>query len=68
VLEDAAEIVAAFDDEVVVHVGDDLDAQDYTEVLEALPVLEPATRRIAGEDAGTEEMAAALEFLLEGST
>jgi magnesium chelatase subunit I len=66
VLEDAAEIVAAFDDEVVVHVGDDLDAADYTEVLEALPVLEPATRRIAGEDAGTEEMAAALEFLLEG--
>jgi magnesium chelatase subunit I len=66
VLEDAQEIVATFDDEVVVHVGDDLAAQDYAEVLEALPALEPATRRLAGEEAGDEEMAAALEFLLEG--
>jgi magnesium chelatase subunit I len=66
VLEDAAQIVATFDDEVVVHVGDDLAAGDYAEVLEALPALEPATRRIAGEDAGVEEMAASLEFLLEG--
>ncbi|HEV3213213.1 MAG TPA: AAA family ATPase [Acidimicrobiales bacterium] len=66
VLEDAAEVVATFDDEVVVHVGDDLAAQDYVEVLDALPALEPATRRIAGEDAGDEEMAASLEFLLEG--
>ena len=66
VLEDAAQIVATFDDEVVVHVGDDLAAGDYTEVLEALPALAPATRRIAGEGAGDEEMAAALEFLLEG--
>jgi len=66
VLEDAAEIVATFDDEVVVHVGDDLASHDYIEVLSALPALEPATRRIAGEDAGDEEMAASLEFLLEG--
>ena len=66
VLEDATQIVATFDDEVVVHVGDDLAARDYAEVLAALPALAPATRRIAGEDAGTEEMAAALEFLLEG--
>jgi magnesium chelatase subunit I len=66
VLEDASEIVSTFDDEVVVHVGDDLAAHDYVEVLDALPALEPATRRIAGEDAGDEEMAASLEFLLEG--
>jgi magnesium chelatase subunit I len=66
VLEDASEIVSTFDDEVVVHVGDDLAANDYVEVLDALPALEPATRRIAGEDAGDEEMAASLEFLLEG--
>ncbi len=66
VLEDAGEIVATFDDEVVVHVGDDLAAEDYAEVLDALPALAPATRRLAGEDAGVEEMAAALEFLLEG--
>jgi len=66
VLEDAADVVGTFDDEVVVHVGDDLAAHDYVEVLDALPALEPATRQIAGEDAGDEEMAASLEFLLEG--
>ena len=43
--EDAGEIVATFEDEVVVHVGDDLAAHDYVEVLDALPALEPATRR-----------------------
>ncbi len=66
VLEDAQDIVATFDDEVVVHVGDDLAAGDYREVLDALPALRPATSKIAGPDAGDEELAAALEFLLEG--
>lgn len=66
VLEDASDVVATFDDEVVVHVGDDLAASDYLEVLAALPALAPATVRIAGESAGPEEQAAALEFLLEG--
>ena len=66
VLEDAADVIATFDDEVVVHVGDDLAAAEYTQVLAALPALVPATSRIAGDDAGDEEMAAALEFLLEG--
>jgi magnesium chelatase subunit I len=66
VLDDAAEVVATFDDEVVVHVGDDLASGDYGEVLAALPALLPATRQIAGDDAGQEELAAALEFLLEG--
>ena len=67
VLEDAAEIVGTFDDEVVVHVGDDLAAHDYAEVLEALPALEPATRQIAGEDAGDEEMAAAARVPARGA-
>jgi magnesium chelatase subunit I len=66
VLEDAGDVVATFGDEVVVHVGDDLAAGDYLEVLDALPALEAPTRRLAGDDAGDEEMAAALEFLLEG--
>jgi magnesium chelatase subunit I len=66
ILDDAAEVVATFDDEVVVHVGDDLASEDYAEVLDALPSLLPASQRIAGEDAGEEELAAALEFLLEG--
>ena len=66
VLEDAAALVASFDDEVVVHAGDDLPASAYLEVLAELPDFEPAARAIAGAEAGPEELAAALEFLLDG--
>jgi magnesium chelatase subunit I len=65
-LEEAGEIVDAFTHEVVVHVGDDLPANDYLEVLANLPALEPPARRIAGPTAGPGEMAAAVEFILEG--
>ena len=65
-LQEAGEIVDAFTEEVIVHVGDDLPAQDYLSVLAHMPVLEPPVRRIAGPTAGPAEMAAALEFVLEG--
>jgi magnesium chelatase subunit I len=65
-LEEAGDIVAAFAHEVVVHVGDDLPAHDYLDVLANLPALEPPVRRVAGPDATDGEMAAALEFILEG--
>ncbi len=66
VLEESAELLDAFEGGVVVHAGDDLPAAAYLEVLAELPALEPPTRVIAGEGAGPEEMAAALEFLLDG--
>lgn len=65
-LQEAGEIVEAFANEVIVHVGDDLPATDYQAVLASIPVLEPPVRRIAGPQAGPAEMAAALEFVLEG--
>ena len=65
-LPEAGEIVAAFDDEVIAHTGDDLASASYLELLAQIPALEPPTRRIAGDDAGPGEMASALEFLLEG--
>jgi len=65
-LQEAGEIVDAFANEVIVHVGDDLPATDYQAVLASIPVLEPPVRRIAGPKAGPAEMAAALEFVLEG--
>ncbi len=65
-LEEASAIVESFTHEVVVHVGDDLPAQDYLDVLAHLPVLEPPVRRVAGPTATDGEMAAALEFILEG--
>ncbi|MDE3065562.1 MAG: magnesium chelatase, partial [Acidobacteriota bacterium] len=66
VLEEAAEIVEAFQGEAMVHTGDDLADAQYLDVLAALPSLEPAVARVAGEGAGPGELAAATEFVLEG--
>ena len=66
VLEEAADIVASFNSEAIVHTGDDLPDLDYVDVLAAMPALEGPVRRIAGEGAGTGELAAAIEFVLEG--
>ncbi|MGH8922045.1 MAG: magnesium chelatase, partial [Actinomycetes bacterium] len=67
-LEDPAAVVGAFGEVTVVHTGDDLASSEYLAVLADMPALEPATRALAGPDAGEspEQMAAALEFLLEG--
>jgi magnesium chelatase subunit I len=65
-LEEAPEIVAAFNGEVVVHTGDDLPDADYRAALEALPALVGPVERVAGPGAGPGERAAALEFVLEG--
>ena len=67
-LEDPASVLAAFDAEAVVHVGDDLPSAEYLAVLRDLPGLEPPTRALAGPEARESPalMASALEFLLEG--
>jgi magnesium chelatase subunit I len=69
-LDDPQSIVAAFHDQVVVHVGDDLPSSSYLAVLADIPELEPATRKLAGPEAADSEspalMASAMEFLLEG--
>src|ERR1700677_1072652 len=69
-LDDPQAIVAAFHEQVVVHVGDDLPSSAYLAVLADVPELEPPTRKLAGPEAAEAEspalMASALEFLLEG--
>ena len=69
-LDDPQAIVAAFHEQVVVHVGDDLPSSAYLAVLADVPELEPPTRKLAGPEAAESEspalMASALEFLLEG--
>ena len=65
-LEEAPEIVEAFNAEVVVHTGDDLPDADYLAVLAAMPALEAPVRRVAGPNASDGEMASASEFVLEG--
>ncbi|HEV2428136.1 MAG TPA: AAA family ATPase [Acidimicrobiales bacterium] len=66
VLEEAGEIVEAFNGEVTVHTGDDLPDADYLAVLAALPALDAPVRRVAGEGASDGELASATEFVLEG--
>ncbi|MGC2485139.1 MAG: AAA family ATPase [Acidimicrobiales bacterium] len=65
-LEEASEIVEAFNDEVIVHTGDDLPDANYLEVLSAMPALSTPVERIAGPGASDGERAAAVEFVLEG--
>ena len=65
-LEEAPDIVDAFNAEVVVHTGDDLPDADYLAVLTAMPALEAPVRRVAGPNATDGEMASAAEFVLEG--
>ena len=65
-LTEAPAIVAAFRDEVVVHTGDDVADQSYLDVVATMSALAAPVRRIAGEDASPGEIAAAVEFLLEG--
>jgi magnesium chelatase subunit I len=65
-LEEGPEIVEAFNDEVLVHTGDDLADQSYLDVLAAMPALDAPVRRIAGPEAGDGELASAVEFVLEG--
>jgi len=65
-LEEAPEIVEAFNSEAIVHTGDDLPDADYLAVLAAMPALEGPVERIAGPGASDGEKAAAVEFVLEG--
>jgi magnesium chelatase subunit I len=65
-LEEAPEIVEAFNAEVIVHTGDDLPDGDYLVVLSAMPALEAPVERVAGPGASDGEKAAAVEFILEG--
>jgi magnesium chelatase subunit I len=65
-LEEAPEIVEAFNGEAIVHTGDDLPDADYLAVLDAMPALEGPVERIAGPSASDGEKAAAVEFVLEG--
>jgi magnesium chelatase subunit I len=58
-------VVAAFDGSTVVHVGDDLPAEAYAGVLEAVPALRAPVEALgAGEDPA--RLASAVELVLEG--
>ncbi|MCK4176191.1 sigma 54-interacting transcriptional regulator [Aciditerrimonas ferrireducens] len=60
------QVVAAFGEGRVVHVGDDLPAEAYREVLAAVPALRGPVAQLAGGEEDPAELAAAVELVLEG--
>ena len=66
-LEEAPDIVEAFNDEAIVHTGDDLpDARLPRGARRRCPPSTAPVERIAGPGASDGETAAAVEFILEG--
>ncbi|MBT8241213.1 MAG: sigma 54-interacting transcriptional regulator [Acidimicrobiia bacterium] len=58
-------IAESFDDDTVVSTGDDIPAETYEELATTNPALAEAAATLLG-DAGVEEFASAVEFILEG--
>ncbi len=65
-LEEAPDIVDAFNSEAIVHTGDDLPDAHYLDVLAAMPALQAPVERVVGPGASDGEKSAAVEFVLEG--
>jgi len=61
-----APVVAAFDADRVVHVGEDLPARAYQDLLADLPELRAPALAVAGDGESAADLAAAVELVLEG--
>jgi magnesium chelatase subunit I len=57
--------VAAFEENLVVHTGDDVPSTDYTELLTKLPSIKGVLSDLEVSETPA-EVASALEFILEG--
>ncbi len=60
------DVVAAFDEGVVAHTGEDIASADEVALLEAVPALRAPVLSLAGGDESPAALAAAVEFVLEG--
>jgi magnesium chelatase subunit I len=60
------EVVDAFDEGQVVHVGDDLASVDEAALLESIPGLRAPVLELTGGDESPAAIASAVEFILEG--
>ncbi|CAA9258243.1 MAG: Magnesium chelatase, subunit ChlI [uncultured Acidimicrobiales bacterium] len=59
------EVITAFDDQTIVHAGDDISSADYVEALTRNPSLREPVMALAGSE-GPGVVASATEFVLEG--
>jgi magnesium chelatase subunit I len=64
--EEIREAIAAFDEGVVVHTGEDVASVDEARLVEQIPALRIPVQRLTGGDESPAAVAAAVEFVLEG--
>ncbi len=60
------DVIAAFEEGVVAHVGEDLPSSEEAALLEQVPSLRVAVATLAGGDESPAGLASAVEFVLEG--
>lgn len=60
------DVIAGFDEGMVVHAGDDIASVEYATVLESIPGLREIVVSIVKGDESTAVIASAVEFVLEG--
>ena len=60
------DVVAAFEEGVVAHVGEDVSSLDEAQLLDQVPALQAPVRTLAGPDSSPAGLASAVEFVLEG--
>ncbi len=65
-IERLRDVLAAFDDGVVVHAGDDVAATDEAALVESVPALRAPVLELTGGDESPAAIASAVEFVLEG--
>ncbi|MCU1503503.1 MAG: hypothetical protein JWM12_2857 [Ilumatobacteraceae bacterium] len=64
--EEVRDVIAAFDEGVVIHTGEDVPSADEARFVEQIPALRVAVGRLSAGDESPAAVAAAVEFVLEG--
>ncbi len=64
--DEVRDVIAAFDEGVVVHTGEDVPSADEARFVEQMPALRIAVARLTAGDESPAAVAAAVEFVLEG--
>ena len=65
-LDQVREVVAAFEEGVIAHAGEDVPSTDLARLVESVPALRAPVLTLTGGDESPAAIAAAVEFILEG--
>lgn len=60
------DVIAAFEEGVVAHTGEDIASADEAQLVEQIPAMRAAVQSLTGGDESPAAVAAAVEFVLEG--